>query len=81
MQYFNGVVWSTPLELPGRRGICMHQHSTNGIRKRIINKKKVTLYILTHGIMRGCEVTSLVVCTNIKIHDIRDRNVTTRSEI
>ena len=28
------LVWSTPLDLPGRCGICMHQHSTSGRRRR-----------------------------------------------
>ena len=44
-------------------------------------KKKKTLHMLTHGAMRGCGLTSLVVCNNDKFHDIRERNVTTRSEI
>ena len=43
--------------------------------------KKVTLHILTDGAMRGCGLTSLVACINDKSHDIRDRNVTVRSEI
>ena len=43
--------------------------------------KKGTLHILTHGAMRGCGLTSLVVCINDKIHVIRERNVTIRSEI
>jgi hypothetical protein len=51
-------------------------------KKKNENKnKKVTLHILTHGAMRGCGLTSLVVCTNDKICDIRERNVTIRSEI
>ena len=29
MQHLNGVVWSTPLDLPGRCDTCMHQHSTS----------------------------------------------------
>ena len=28
------LVWSTPLGLPGRCGICIHQHLTTGIRRR-----------------------------------------------
>ena len=40
---------------------------------------KVTLHILTHGTMRGCGLTSLVVCNNDKFCDIRERNVTIRS--
>ena len=37
--------------------------------------------MLTHGAMRGCGLTSLVVCINDKFCDIRERNVTIRSEI
>ena len=37
--------------------------------------------MLTHGAMRGYELTSLVVCNNDKFRDARKRNVTTRSEI
>ena len=82
MQHFNGVVWSTPLGLPRPCGICIHQHSTSGIRKKKKNwNKKVTLHILTHGAMRGCGLTSLVVCIHDKNHDIRERNVTIRNEI
>ena len=44
-------------------------------------KKKVTLHILPHDAMRGCGSTSLVVCISDKIHDIRERKVTLRSEI
>jgi hypothetical protein len=44
-------------------------------------KKKVTLHMLTHGTMRGCGLTSLVVCINDRFRDIRERNVTIRSEI
>ena len=58
---------------------------TSGIRrkrKRKKNKnKKVTLHMLTHGTMRGCGLTSWVVCIDDKYCDIRDRNVTIRSEI
>ena len=68
------LVWSTPYGLPGRCGKCMHQHSTKW-------QKKKTLHILTHGAMRGCRLTSLVVCINDKIHDLRGKNVTMRSEI
>ena len=69
------LVWSTLLALPRRCGICMHQHSTKW------HKKKKTLHILTHGTMRGCGFASLVVCINDKICDIRERNVTIKSEI
>ena len=44
-------------------------------------EKKVALYMLTHGVMRGCGLTSLVVCISDKIHDIKERNVIIRSEI
>ena len=63
------LVWSTPVGLPRRCGTCMHQHSTSGIRRRRKKKnenKRVTLHILTHGAMRGCGLTSLVVCINDK---------------
>ena len=45
------------------------------------NKKKVTLYMLTHVAMRGCVLTSLVVCINDNIRGIRERNVTIRNAI
>ena len=44
-------------------------------------KKKVTLHMLTHGAVRGCGLTSLAVCIDNEFHDIRERNVTIRSEI
>jgi hypothetical protein len=51
-------------------------------QKKIKNEiKKVTLHILTHGAMRGCGLTSSEICINNKFHDIRERNVTIRSEI
>ena len=37
-------------------------------------KKKVTLHILTHGAMQGCELISLVVCIDDKIRDMRKRS-------
>ena len=37
--------------------------------------------MLTHGAIQGCGLASLVVCTNDKFCDIRERNVTIRSEI
>ena len=36
--------------------------------------------MLTHGAMQGCGLTYLVVCINDKFCDIRERNVTIRSE-
>jgi hypothetical protein len=50
-------------------------------KKKKEKKKKKTLHILTHGAMRGCGLTSLVVCINDRFCDRRERNVTTRSEI
>ena len=44
-------------------------------------KKKKTLHMLTHGAMLGCGLTSCVVCINDNFFDIRERNVTIRSEI
>ena len=38
------------------------------------------VHILTHDAMQGCGLTSLVVCINEKICDIREGHVTTRSE-
>ena len=75
------LVWSTPLSLPGQCGGCMHQRSTSGIRKKNKKNKQVTLNMLTHGAMRGCGLTSLMVCTNDNFRDIRERNVTIKSEI
>ena len=69
-----GVVHST---WPSRTMWHMHAPTFNKWQK----KKKKTLHILTHGAMRGCGLTSLVVCINDKICDIRERNVTIRSEI
>ena len=44
-------------------------------------KKKQTLHILTHGAMWWCGLTSLVDCFKDILRDIRERKVTTRSEI
>ena len=59
----------------------MHAPTFNKWQKKKKKNKKVTLHILTHGAMQGCGLTSLVVCINDKIHDIRERKVTIRSEI
>ena len=37
--------------------------------------------MLPHGAMQGCGLTYLVVCINDKSRDIKERNVTIRSEI
>jgi hypothetical protein len=50
-------------------------------KKKKKKKKKKTLHILTHGVIRGYGLTSLVVCIKDKLLDIRERNVTIRSEI
>ena len=52
----------------------MHAPTFNNLRKKKNNNKnkKVTLHLLTHGaIMRGCGLTSFVVCINDKFRDIR----------
>ena len=60
----------------------MHQQSTSGIRRRRIRIRRVILlHMLTHGAMRGRGLTSSVVCINDKFCNIRERNVTIRSEI
>jgi hypothetical protein len=46
----------------------MHQHSTSGIRRR--RREEGDASIVDIGTMRGCGLTSLVVCINDKIHDI-----------
>ena len=57
------LMWSTSFGLPRWCGICMHRHSTKWQEKR---KKKVTLYVLAHGAVRGYKLISLVVCINDK---------------
>ena len=60
----------------------MHAVTFNKWHKKKKNKKKkAALHILTHGAIRGCELTSLVSCINAKIRDIRERNVTIMSEV
>ena len=44
MPHFNGAVWFTPLDLLERCGICMHQHSTSGIRIRKIRIRSLPYY-------------------------------------
>ena len=44
-------------------------------------EEEVTFHVLTDGAMRECGLTSIVVCINDKIYDIRERNVTLRNEI
>ena len=71
------LAWSTPLGL----SVAMwHVHAPT-FNKWQKKKKKKKLHILTHGVMRGCGLTSLVICINDKICDIRERNVTRRTDI
>jgi hypothetical protein len=42
-------------------------------KKKKKKKKKKALHILTQGAKRVCGLTSLVVCINDKIRDIRER--------
>ena len=74
-----GVVHST---WPSRAMWHTHAPTFNKWHhKKKKKNKKVALHILTHGAMWGCGLTSLVVCINDKFCDIRERNVTIRSEI
>ena len=57
-----------------------HAPTFNKRQKKKKNKKK-TLHMLTYGAMRGCELTSLVICINDKFCDIKEKNVTIRSDI
>ena len=41
----------------------------------------VTPHVLTHGTMRGCGLGYVVVCINDNFCDIRERNLTIKSEI
>ena len=61
--------------------VMWHMHAPTFNKWHVKKKKKVTLHILTHDAMRGCGLTSMVVCINDKIRDTRERNVTIRSEI
>ena len=58
-----------------------HMHAPTFKEKKKKKNKKVTLHILTHGAMPVCGLTSLVVCINDKICDIKERNVTISSDI
>ena len=49
-------------------------------KKKKYKNTKVTLHMLAHGAMWGRGLTSLVVFINDKFGDIRERNVTIRSE-
>ena len=70
---------STPLGLPGQCGIGMHQHSTSDSRRRRRIRRHSTYWHMVH--CEGVGLTSSVDCVNDMIFDIRERNVTIRSEI
>jgi hypothetical protein len=60
----------------------MHAPTFNKWQKKKKKKnKKVANHILIHDAMRGCGLTSWVVCINDKIHDTRERNVIIKSKI
>ena len=59
----------------------MHAPTFNKWHKNKNKNKMVTLHILTHDAMRRCGLTSLMVCINDNFCNIRERNVTIRSEI
>jgi hypothetical protein len=80
VQHFNGVVWCVVHSTWSFRAM-LHMHAPTFNKWQKKKKKKVTLHMLTHGVMRGCGLTSWVVCINDKIHDIRERNVAIRSEM
>ena len=75
---YASVVHST---WPSRVMWRVHAPTCNQWHKKKNKNKKVTLHMLTHGIMRRCGLTSWVVCINNKFCDARERNVTIRSEI
>ena len=83
---------SSPLQLATQAVWQTHAPTFNKWRQRKKKKKKnnnnnnnkskkVALHMLTHDAMWGCGLTSLMVCSNDKLHDIRKHNVTIRSEI
>ena len=83
MQHLNGMVHVVHSTWPSWAMWNMHAPTFNKWhkKKKKNQNKKVALHVSTHGAMRGCGLTSLVVCTNDKICDIRERNVIIRTEI
>ena len=73
--------WCGPLHLTWPARAMWHVHAPTFNKWHHKKKEKVTLHILTHGAMRGCGLTSLVAYVYDKICDVRERNVTIRSEI
>ena len=77
---FYGVVWSTSLGLPEWCNICMHQHSTSGIRRNIRRRR----WRSTRWHMAQCEGVGWLLwwfALMTTFRDIKERNVTIRSEI
>ena len=72
------LVWSTPLALPGRCGICMHQHSRNGIRRRMREGHSPHIHIW-HNVRVW--VNSLMLYINDKMRDIGERNITIKWDL
>ena len=81
--YSSHLHWCGPLHLSFLGNVAYHAPTSNKWQKnKKKNKnKKMTLHILTHGAMRGCGLTSLIICINDKRCDIKERYATTRSEI
>ena len=72
------LVWSTPLGLHGQCGIFMHQHSTSRRRRR---RRR---WHSTYWHRTQCEGVGWLLwwfALMIEICDIRERNVTIKSEI
>ena len=72
------LVWSTPPDLPGRCDICMHQHSTTGIRQRR-RRRHSTYWHMAQCKGVGWLLWWFALITNIR--DIRERNVTIKSVV
>ena len=72
------LLWCGPLHLtyPG-----IVADTFNKWHNKIINNKRVTLHILTHGQLQECGFIFLVVCINDKTRGIKERKVTMYSEI
>ena len=72
------LVRSTPFWLSQTMS-HMHAPTFDAWQKKENENKKVTLHVLTYGAMWGCGLTSLMVCSNDEIRDIRERTVTIRN--
>ena len=76
------ILLSPPWVWPSWAMWHMRAPTFNNWQKKTKNKnKKVALHMLTHGAMRGCGLSSFMACINDKICEIRERNVTIRSDI